>query len=154
MTFLLFTEIYGPILYLGNGSDIMFFIYLIYRWFKQPYNCNVKEGQVNNWHKEIVNRELEWEGYRKALIEMRQSETKEEKIHAERVKEEHLSRMIASIDYKVFVLANGLKEETDTIKSSLEKIEQDQSRFIRWSSAIAILFSVMLIALIWKTFVA
>ena len=62
--------------------------------------------------------------------------------------------MIASIDYKVFVLANGLKEETDTIKSSLEKIEQDQSRFIRGSSAIAIIFCVMLIALIWKTFVA
>ena len=108
---------------------------------------------MNNWHKEILNRNLEWEGYHKAVQEMRQSETEADKVQAERVKDEHLSRMIASIDDKVFMLAVGLKEETDTIKSSVEKIEQDQSRFIRGGIAFAIIFLVMLIALVWKTFV-
>ena len=138
----------GLLLCLGFGSDMMYFLYLIYRWFKQSDNCSTREEQMNNWHEEIKNRELEWHGYQELVQKMRQSESEGERVHAERKKDDHLSMMIASIDYKVFLLAVGLKEETDTIKSCVEKIERDQSLIKRWGVGFTFVFLVMFIALL------
>ena len=108
---------------------------------------------MNNWHEEIQNRKLEWNGYMDAITQLHRSETEGERLRAERLKEELLRMLIASIDHKVFLLATGLKEEIDTIKSHIEKIEQGLSRFIKGAICATIIFLVLISALVFKAFV-